>query len=93
MTSLASIFADPHIDDLVSEAVGSAVTNGILAWLAEVDPAGDPGSHARVLSAVADAAIRYERLGLIPAQDGAQAALAWLAEQRTGSATGPARTS
>jgi hypothetical protein len=89
MTSLAGIFADPHTPNVDS----AHIDRGILAWLAEVDPAGDPGSHARVLSAVADAAIRYERLGLIPAQDGAQAALAWLAEQRTGSATGPARTS
>jgi hypothetical protein len=75
VTSLARIFAEsPNAD-------AAHIDRGILAWLAEVDPEGDPAFHGRVVRAVADAAIRYDKkLGLIPAQDGAQAALAWIAE-------------
>jgi hypothetical protein len=76
VTSLGGIFAGPDTPNVDS----AHIEDGVRAWLADLDPDGNPGFRDRVLRAVADAAARYERLGLIPAQDGAQAALAWIAE-------------
>jgi hypothetical protein len=69
VTSLSRIYPETsNIDDEVGR------------WLADLDPEGTTEFHDRVIGVVADAAIRFDKkLNMIPAQDGANATLAWIA--------------